>query len=76
MILPNRHLRPELSLLGVGAILLRILQRPMTPSAAWEIARAYKAITTFRRYVLGLDMLYAIGAIELRDGLLVRTEGK
>lgn len=78
MILPSKHLPQDRALLTVGAAILRHLSHPVTVSALWEqmprAAVGHKASSPMRYdgFVLALDLLFLIGAIELRDGLLVR----
>lgn len=80
MILPSKHLSEERALLTIGATILRRLVNPMTPSAMWEkIRRACEqgeisAPVRFDTWILALDLLFIIGAIELRDGLLIRSQ--
>ena len=57
-------------MLGVGAILLRHLSRERTVSELWERARTVKEVGTFERFVLALDLLYALGAVRFEAGLL------
>jgi len=73
MILPSKHIRAEQTLLGVGAILLRELERPCTVSSLWEKTKTNDVVGTFERFVLALDMLYLLGAITVTDGLIERT---
>lgn len=78
MILPSKHLSQDRALLTVGATILRHLSHPVTVSALWEkIPRTVleqKSLSPMRYdgFVLALDLLFLIGAIELREGLLVR----
>ena len=72
MILPTKHLPPRKSLLGVGAKLLGALDRPQTESALWGRVRDLPEVATFERFVLALDLLYAIGAVDVTDGMLHR----
>lgn len=78
MILPSKHLPQDRALLTVGAVILRHLSHPITVSALWEKmprdAVDHKAPLPIRYdgFVLALDLLFLIGAIELREGLLVR----
>ena len=78
MILPSKHLSQDRALLTVGATILRLLSRPMTVSALWEemprLTAGQKSPPPLRYdgFVLTLDMLFLLGAIELRDGLLLR----
>ena len=78
MILPSKHLSQDRALLTIGAMILRHLAHPVTVSALWEqIPRSARDQKTpsplrFDAFVLALDLLFLIGALELRDGLLVR----
>lgn len=78
MILPSKHLSQNRALLTVGAVILRHLSDPVTVSALWEeisrSAREQKAASPLRcdAFVLALDLLFLIGAIERREGLLFR----
>ena len=75
MILPTKHTRPERALLGVGAEVLEVLGRPMTVSALWDRVRERRAKSpiAYAWFVLALDLLYLIGAVEFRSGVLMRT---
>jgi len=74
MILPTKHISIKKSLLGVGATLLSRLRQPTTISALWEDVKTNPAIGTYERFILALDALYAIEAIECVDGLLRRLQ--
>ena len=71
MILPSKHIAQERALLSVGATLLEYLDRPKTVSAIWEDVRNLAPVK-YDWFVLSLDLLYAIDAIEIHDGLLFR----
>lgn len=73
MILPTKHIPIGYSLLGLGSSLLDRLDRPVTVSALWEAVRNQPNVATFERYSLALDLLFMIGAVELKDGLLYRV---
>lgn len=80
MILPTKHLSQDRAMLTVGARLLACLTAPMTVSALWEtVSRQGKSddpannALHFDTYVLTLDLLFLIGAIELRNGILIRS---
>ena len=73
MILPTKHVSTRQSLIGVGASVLAQLDRPRTLTDLWERLRESSEVGTFRRLVLALDLLYAIGAVALEDGLLKRA---
>jgi len=70
MILPTKHLPTERSLLGVGALLLEYLNSSRTISSLWDQVHKIAEVGSFERFILTLDLLYAIDAIEIKDGLL------
>lgn len=78
MILPSKHLPQDRALLTVGARILPYLSQPKTISALWEELRRsavdQKKLSPLRYdgFVLALDLLFLIGAIELQGGLLSR----
>lgn len=79
MILPTKHLSQDRALLTVGARLLAHLAQPKTVSALWEIISrpaiikdGKKSALRYDAYVLTLDLLFLMGAITLKDGLLSR----
>ena len=72
MILPDKHIKLDQSILGGGASLLDQLTRPLTVTGLWEHSKGQSDIGNFERFILTLDFLFAIGALDLRDGLLVK----
>ena len=78
MILPSKHLSQDRALLTVGAAILRHLSHPVTVSALWEqmprsvVDQKAPSPLRYDGFVLALDLLFLIGAIKLREGLLVR----
>lgn len=79
MILPTKHIRPDRALLAVGGDLLVSLREPMTVSRLWDDVRSKRggpgesAPINYDWFVLALDLLFMIGAIELDRGLLRKT---
>ena len=78
MILPSKHMAEDRALLTVGATILRYVSRATTVSALWEkmspstAAQHSAPVLSYDEFVLALDMLFLLGAIELNDGLLHR----
>lgn len=76
MILPTKHLRPERALLTIGAEILSALNRPKTVSRVWDEVRRLRGETiepapiTYDWFVLALDLLFVLKAVEFDDGLL------
>lgn len=69
-LLPNKHVPTERSLVGLGARILGRLETPTTVSELWEQLRNDPRIGSFHRFILALDYLYAIEAINYERGLL------
>ena len=78
MILPTKHLPESHSLIGVGGTILVLLaEREATVSSLWDefrIARQESGRISFDWFILGLDLLFALGTIELDRGVLRRKE--
>lgn len=79
MILPTKHMPLDRALLTVGSQILKQLDRQKTVSALWEeILAEYSdeqngnPRISYDWFVLALDLLYAIEAIEIKGGLLYR----
>jgi hypothetical protein len=71
MILPNKHLLSQDSLIGVGGLLLtKIGPSGTTVSKLWEGVRDRREVGTYDRFILALDTLYLLGYINLEDGML------
>ncbi|MGC6458454.1 MAG: ABC-three component system middle component 6 [Akkermansiaceae bacterium] len=80
MILPTKHIPQDRAFLTVGSKLLVCLSEPKTVSALWEAvskgdkwAGPTKPALRYDAYVLTLDLLFSIGAVDLHNGLLVRS---
>ena len=79
MILPTKHLSVDRALIGVGGQILQILIRPMTFTGLWESFRVLQnqsqnpAPVTYDWFVLAVDFLFLIGAIQLSMGIIRRT---
>jgi hypothetical protein len=72
MILPTKHISTPQSILGAGSVVLEHLRFPCTATGLWDQVRELPEIGAYWRFILILDFLFAIGALELSDGLIVR----
>jgi hypothetical protein len=77
MLLPTKGISSSRALLTVGGQLLSLLVGPITVSGLWNSTKNYRAARelpeiSFDWFVLGLDLLFLLGTIELHDGLIVR----
>jgi len=79
MILPTKHLRPDRALLAIGGELLGCLREPMTVSRLWDELRSRRggasepAPVNYDWFVLALDLLFTVGAVEFERGLVRRS---
>ncbi|MCK4618734.1 MAG: hypothetical protein KAT52_02190 [Desulfobacterales bacterium] len=73
MILPSKHISEEQSLIGLGALLLKEVNRPQTVTSLWEKVREHSAVGTYERFVLALDMLHITGVLTFSQGMIVRV---
>lgn len=71
-ILPNKHISINYSLLGVGGHILKHLHEPQSVSSLWEASKNENGIATFKRFSLALTLLYALGAVDWKKGLISR----
>lgn len=79
MILPTKHIRPDRALLAVGADVLGFLREPMTVSRLWDeirTARSDRAVSApinYDWFVLALDLLFIVKAVQFDRGLIQKT---
>lgn len=75
MILPTKHLSEDKALLTIGGEVLRLLDEPKTVSRIWdELRKPSRSVKlpaiTYDWFVLSLDLLYTLNAIDLERGRL------
>jgi ABC-3C biological conflict system middle component len=74
MVLPNKHVPLDRSLLFLGGEILRVLrERPRSVSTTWEQVRAQTNKSSFEQFTLAASLLFALGAIQLEGGNLRRN---
>jgi len=79
MILPTKRLGPERAIIAVGAEVLKLLTEAKTVSRLWdELKHVMDERSSTRKvnydwFVLTLDFLYMLGAIEMDQGRIRRT---
>ncbi|MCR5753164.1 MAG: hypothetical protein K6G91_14520 [Kiritimatiellae bacterium] len=74
MILPDKYIPVSETLLGLGAIALEsIKDAPLPLRILRDKMVARKEVGTYIRFVHALDLLYALGLIELSNGVVRRT---
>jgi hypothetical protein len=79
MILPTKGIEPDRALLAIGGRVLQLLDTPKTVSRIWEEIRRGRKEShvdtnlSFDWFILSLDLLYVIGAIEFTRGKLEKV---
>lgn len=69
MFSPQKHIRLSESILGLGANVLSLLSRPLSPEQIYDRLKSANLLVShdFEHIILALDFLYACGAIELNE---------
>ena len=79
MILPTKHVRADRALIGVGGEVLGLLSEPMTVSRLWDAIRERRSAAStsapvdYTWFILALDFLFMVGAIESKRGIIMRA---
>lgn len=74
MILPDKNIKLEYSLLNCGALVLESLEVPLTISALWEKLKEQKVFVGYEKFILTIDFLYMINGVENENGLIRRCD--
>ena len=74
MILPTKHIKLQNCILNLGSILLNNITGKQTVTLLWDKARELPEVKTFERFTLGLDLLFTLGLIDFKEGILVRLK--
>lgn len=78
MILPTKGIDPDRALLALGGDVLRLLNEPKTVSRLWDEVRAARlgrernSPISYDWFILALDLLYTMGAVDMDRGRLIR----
>lgn len=73
MILPTKYINEPDSLLGLGAIILKELNKNgENLSTLWDKLKDNPNIFNYKRFILTLDMLYILGLINFKNNKIIR----
>lgn len=81
-LLPQKHVRVTESVLGLGAVVLKVLEQGHKDlDGVWEAVQQHEAVKrsvhgtiTLDTIVLAIDFLFAIGAVQVaKDGVLAHA---
>ena len=73
-ILPDKTIRIEYSILGIGGIILQHIGATESVSSLWEKVKLKNEINTYEKFVSGLVILFSIGAISYNNGVLSKNK--
>ena len=73
MIKPNKNIKLSYSIIGVGALVLPRLKKPLSISALWDKLKGKEEVGNFEKFVLTLDFLFLCNLIEFEKGLIRRV---
>lgn len=77
MILPQKHIKLSESVFGLGCFILILLEKPKSVDKLWVdyqdnfIKGIFPPIHSFDNFILTLDYLYIIGAVEVNNGGII-----
>lgn len=80
MILPTKHLSPDRAIISIASEIFELIGRRSTVSAVWnEVQENCKAgmrqgDVPYDWFILSLDFLFLVGAIEENNGKLIRVD--
>jgi len=80
MILPTKHLSPERSIISVSSEVFELIGRRSTVSSIWtSLQEKHKSSlrvgdVPYDWFILALDFLYIVGAIEEEQGLIKKVK--
>ena len=74
MILPTKHIKLQNCILNLGSVLLNSITGKQTVTLLWDKARELPEAKTFERFTLGLDLLFTLGLIDFKEGIIVRLK--
>ncbi len=73
MIMPNKFLSEHDALIGVGSVFLDKLAVGKTLSTLWDETKDISNIGNFERFILGLDLLFILGLIEVKIDKIIKV---
>jgi hypothetical protein len=71
MLLPDKYVAVERSLLGQAANILKQREPDRTVSELWSTLVANDSTWTFDRFSLALSLLFGLGVVSIQNGIVV-----
>ena len=71
MLLPNKHINLEQSLIATGAKILPYISiNGNNVSELWQAIKEQKEIKSFEQYTIGLSFLFMVGIITFNENMI------
>ena len=74
MIMPNKYLKEEDTLLGSSAVIFNNIQEHQNLSELWDNVKNNNSVYNFERFILTLDMLYTLGLIDFKNNNIIKVK--
>lgn len=80
MILPTKHLSPQRSIISVSSEVFELIGRHSTVSSIWNNLQEKHKVSLrigdvpFDWFILALDFLFILGAIEEKKGVIMKVK--
>ena len=74
MILPTKHVKFKNCILSLGSTLLENINERQTVTRLWDEVKSFPETMTFERFTLGLDLLFILGLIDFKEGIIVKVK--
>lgn len=73
-ILPDKTIKTEYSVLGIGALILNSMNSSETVSSLWEKSKNKTEINTYEKFISGLILLFTTGLIVYNKGVITKNK--
>ncbi len=74
MIMPNKYIKEEDTLLGASAVIFENMTKKQSISELWDKVHDDGSVYNFERFILSLDLLYMLNMIDLNNNELMRVD--
>ena len=74
MILPTKHTKFKNCILSLGSTLLENINERQTVTRLWDDVKNFPEVMTFERFTLGLDLLFMLGLVDFKEGIIVKVK--
>lgn len=73
ILLPDKTIRLEYSVIGIGALILESMSVTESVSSLWEKVKIKDEVNTYEKFISGLILLFSIGAVVYNSGVLSKN---